>query len=220
MGPTPAAARASRLPREFSVTTATAQTRDIDVSELPGHAFGHRAVIWWANLMLVAIELTAFALLFASTLYLRDNFKIWPTLPNPPLLPASIGVGFAVASVPSILAAMFAARREDRGRTIAWLVVTTVLGVGFAACRAWEFATLPWQWDTDAHASCVWTASGLHAFELAAGVGENAFFFILLACGRFERKTFADIEGNGIFWLFIVGVWLPFYALIYWGGRA
>ena len=50
----------------------------IDVSDLPGSELDHRALIWWGNLMLLAIETTMFALLIAAYFYVRGNFHAWP----------------------------------------------------------------------------------------------------------------------------------------------
>jgi cytochrome c oxidase subunit 3 len=193
---------------------------DVDVTDLPGHAFGHRAPIWWANCLLVCIELTAFVLVFAAALYVRDNFEIWPTRPNPKLLPGTLAVAASIASVPPTIAIILAARKEDARRTALWLAVAGALGVVFLACRAWELAALPWGWDVDAHASAVWLGMGLHVFEIVAGAGEFVFFAIVLCRSTIEKKTFADVEANCVFWFFVVSVWLPFYFLIYWAGRA
>ena len=43
----------------------------IDVSHLPTSAFGHKEPLWWGVMLAIAIESTAFALAWATYLYLR-----------------------------------------------------------------------------------------------------------------------------------------------------
>jgi heme/copper-type cytochrome/quinol oxidase subunit 3 len=50
----------------------------LDVSALPESVVDHRSLVWWGNLLLMAIETTLFALLVAGYFYLRPNFSSWP----------------------------------------------------------------------------------------------------------------------------------------------
>ena len=50
----------------------------LDVSALPTYAFGHRSVMWWATMCMIAIEGTAFALAITSYLYLKGRVPHWP----------------------------------------------------------------------------------------------------------------------------------------------
>src|SRR5205809_139495 len=75
----------------------------LDLSHLPRNAFGHRTPIWWGNVLLVCIELTAFGLMFATTLYVRENFDHWPTDPQPPLLWSTLSAGAGLASLATML---------------------------------------------------------------------------------------------------------------------
>ena len=45
--------------------------RALDVGPLPENAFGHRSVMWWATICLMAIEGTVFALCNRQLLYLQ-----------------------------------------------------------------------------------------------------------------------------------------------------
>src|SRR5687768_9108939 len=50
----------------------------IDASKLPDNAWDAHAPLWWGNLLLVFIETTSMALLFATYFYVRRNFYEWP----------------------------------------------------------------------------------------------------------------------------------------------
>ena len=58
----------------------------LDVSSLPSFGFGHRSIMWWATLGLVAIESTVFALTVVAYFYLRSQGDRWPPLEQPPAL--------------------------------------------------------------------------------------------------------------------------------------
>jgi cytochrome c oxidase subunit III len=84
----------------------------LDVSALPEHAFGHRSVMWWATMCMVAIEATAFALAIASYLYLKGRVPQWPPgVPTPGLFWGTVNVVLLVASAwPNLLAKRAAER--------------------------------------------------------------------------------------------------------------
>ena len=45
----------------------------LDVSPLPDYAFGHRSVLWWGTMCMIAIEAMAFALIIAAYLYVKGR---------------------------------------------------------------------------------------------------------------------------------------------------
>ena len=192
---------------------------DVDAAALPNHGFGVRAPIWWAIVLLVLMELTMFVLLFASTLFVRENFVEWPTKPDPPLAPCVVAMALGVASlVPTVLAAR-RARRKELGPTRRAMLLATALSAAWLGARVWEMATLPWTWMADAHASCVWVALGLHALEIAVGTGEAVFLCVLLVRGPLEDHHYIDVDANALFWSFVVAVWVPFHVLFFLAGR-
>src|SRR5512144_3007021 len=56
----------------------------LDVSHLPGYAFGHRSLTWWGVLGIIAIEGTVFAMLMVTYFYLRGQVAEWPPHLAPP----------------------------------------------------------------------------------------------------------------------------------------
>ena len=55
-------------------------TAALDVSGLPEFAFGHRSLLWWGTICLMAIEGTAFALTIMEYMYLKGRVPHWPLL--------------------------------------------------------------------------------------------------------------------------------------------
>lgn len=186
----------------------------IDVSDLPRHAHGHATPVWWGAVLFICIEATGFALLVASYLYVRGNVNDWP--PEAPLraLPASLAVAAYVASLAPMWLALRAAKREDLRGSRIWLVVATGLSLAALALRWWEISSLPFKWTSTAYASIVWSTTGLHVVETAAGVGENLFMTAVLFT-KVDKRHFVDLETNVLFWFFVVLVWVPIFLLFY-----
>ena len=49
------------------------RSRALDVSELPTFGFGHRSILWWATMCMIAVEGTVFALSITSYIYLKGR---------------------------------------------------------------------------------------------------------------------------------------------------
>lgn len=185
----------------------------LDVSALPTFAFGRRSVLWWGTVLLMLIEGTLLAILFASYIYVQGNFQAWPPSGRIPLAPGIAFQGVLLVSCVTAWLMRNAAIRMDLRASRRWLLATAVLSLVAAAARGWTFVALPFTWDENAYASIVWTSMGTHATELAAGIGENALMLALLFKGPLEKKHFEDLEVGAYFWLFAALVWLPFALL-------
>src|ERR1041384_7337986 len=148
----------------------------IDISELPHHEFDTYDPVWWGNNLLIAIETSMFALLIATSFYLRQNFTLWP----PPLaqLTASLRplpeLGYGTANtillllgcIPMVLADL-AARRGDRetakiGLVKIGLVICAIVGFIALVLRSFEYSAVYFRWDSNAYGSVVWFMLGMH----------------------------------------------------------
>jgi cytochrome c oxidase subunit 3 len=190
----------------------------LDVSVLPTHAFGTRMPSWWGAMSVVAIESTMYALLFASYLYIRQQYETFP--PNP--LPRAVIVIGTVDLAAVLLSAWPMhlvckhALGADLPRMRLWLLVNTALAIAVIALRVVELRWLPFRWDSHAHGSAIWTLLGLHFFHAASGVLENLVFLALLFQPlRMEKKHLADLRLNGLYWYFVVGAFLVIYPLVF-----
>ena len=63
--------------------------RELNVANLPTVVFGHRTLIWWGTLGMMAIEGTMFAIVVVAYFYLRTRVTDWP----PGLMPPAIKYG-------------------------------------------------------------------------------------------------------------------------------
>ncbi len=189
----------------------------IDVSELPTYAFGHRQLTWWATWSMIFMEGTMFVILLVTYFFLRTRVPDWPpggTRP-PELLWGTINTGIILAScIPNYFAER-AARRLDLRRVRLWMIVTLACAIAFAVVRIFEFRALNCSWEQNAYGSIVWLNLGFHTTHLLTDMADTVVLIALMFFGPIEGKRFVDVSENGIYWYFVVAMWLPLYAVIY-----
>jgi cytochrome c oxidase subunit III len=189
----------------------------IDASRLPGFAFGSRAVTWWAVWGFLAVEGTMLALCFVTYFYLRERVTEWPPPPTalPDLVVPTVNLFIILLSALPMYLLSRAARRLDVRSVILWHVVCDVIGIVFVTIRFFEFKALNVYWDTNAYGSILWTIIVIHTFHLVSEVIETIVVTVMLLMGHREPKYMVDATDNALYWYFIVGIWIPCYALIF-----
>jgi cytochrome c oxidase subunit III len=192
----------------------------VDVSELPTYVYGHRGVIWWGTVGMIAIEATAFALAIFAYLYIRSRADEWPPSVEPPdLLWGTANLVLAVVSLVPNHWTKRAADEADHRKVQIGLAICVAFGLALLVVRAFEFSALNCRWDTNAYSSAVWMLLGLHTVHLATDFYDTAVLSTLSVTGPWEGKRFVDVSENTMYWYFVVLAWLPIYAIIYWGPR-
>jgi cytochrome c oxidase subunit III len=190
--------------------------RELDVSELPSYAFGHRSLMWWGTFGLIAIEGTLFALAIGAYLYLRSQSDDWPiSAPPPDLLWGSINTLILVASMWPNHMAKRAAEACDHGRTRRWVLVCLVFAFAFLVIRGFEFAALQPRWDSNAYGSIVWVLLGFHTTHVITDIMDTIALEVLLFTGPLQETHFVDAAENSLYWDYVILTWLPVYAFIY-----
>ena len=198
----------------------SAQPERIDVSDLPDYAFGHRSTLWWGTSGFIVIEATAFALALFAYFYLRSKLPEWPPGAAPPdLLWGTLNTVILLASALPNQWAKGAAEAQQLGRVRLWLVVCLAFGVAFLTIRGFEFTALNCAWDTKAYGSIVWAIMGLHTAHLLTDVADSGVLTALMFTRHVRERRFVDVSESAFYWYFVVLVWLPLYAVIYWVPR-
>lgn len=194
--------------------------RDVDAAVLPSYAFGDRSPMWWGTLGVIAIEGTVFAMTIVMYLYIRTRVETWPPGVLPPgLLWGTLNTLVLVASLIPNQYTKRAAERHDRRAVKLGMVACLVFAFAFIGIRVLEFTTLNCRWDTNAYGSAVWLLLGLHTTHLVTDAYDTAVLAVLVFTGPFESRRFVDVSENAFYWYFVVGAWLPIYAVIYLGSR-
>lgn len=185
-------------------------------SPLPSYAFGHRSLMWWGTLGLIAIEGTVFALAIVSYFYLRSLAPRWPLNALPPeLLWGTLSTVVLLASMlPNHMLKRAAEAGDLRRLRIAFLACLA-FSLIFLALRVFEFRGLNVWWDTDAYGSVVWLLLGLHTLHLITDTYDTGVLAVLMFTGPLEGRRLVDASENAQYWYFVVLSWLPIYFVIY-----
>jgi cytochrome o ubiquinol oxidase subunit 3 len=171
---------------------------------------------FWIFLMSDAI---IFALLFATFVVMSHNtaggpgghtlFRLPHVFVETMLLLAS-GTTFGFAGV--------AIAGGQRGRTLAWLGVTFLLGAGFLTMEISEFYGMavagagPWR---SGFLSAFFTLVGTHGAHVSVGL----VWIVLLGCEAALRGlnplAVSRLYRLGLFWHFLVIVWIGIFSVVY-----
>lgn len=199
----------------------TTQAATIDVSHLPNLVQGSRGTLWWAMVLLLAIEGTVFGTLIASYFYLRMGQPAWPppgVEPPKLLLPTVNTLILVASSVPVYLADSGIAKGNQR-RLVLGMAVAAVMGIAFLILKVVEYSDVPYAWDSHAYGSIVWLMIGFHSTHVFSVVLKTIVVAVLGARGYFNAERNLGVQINGLYWHFVVAVWLPLYAVLYWSPR-
>jgi heme/copper-type cytochrome/quinol oxidase subunit 3 len=200
--------------------TPPGEQRVLDVSDLPSYGYGHRSLMWWGTIGMIAIEGTVFALAVVVYFYVRTRVNEWPPSALPPeLIWGTANTALMLASLIPNQWTKRAAEAEDLPKVRIGLVICLLFGVGFVVLRALEFTALNCRWDTNAYGSAVWMLLGLHTVHVVTDFYDSAVLTALMAFGRVDGKRFVDVSENAFYWYFVVLAWIPIYAIIYFGPR-
>jgi heme/copper-type cytochrome/quinol oxidase subunit 3 len=203
----------------MSNTEAVIPAQDIDVARLPTYVYGARSMMWWGTMGLMLIEGTVFAITVVVYFYLRSHSQTWPINRAPELLWGGVNTAIMLGSLLPNWLAKRAAEREDRQGARWWLVACLLFALAFLVVRVFEFGALNTRWDSNAYGSVVWMLLALHTTHLVTDTIDTAVLAVLMFTGPLEGKRFVDVSENAMYWYFVVGSWLPIYAVIYWGAR-
>jgi cytochrome c oxidase subunit III len=199
----------------------------IDVADLPNSAIDHRSPIWIGNALLLLIETTMFAILAAAYFYLRQNFGDWPPpqtnyyLPNfhpaPDLVWGTTNLLIIAAAGFCMFLADRAAIAFDRKKLLLWTGLTVSLGFIAIALRFREFWGTQFLWDDNAYAGVVWGLLFLHLLHLMVGTCEDGLMLAYINVYGLDDKHARDVRVTAVYWYWIVGIWIPLYAIVYFG---
>ena len=192
-----------------------------DVSHLSHFNFKDQAPLWWGLWGILLIESTVFASLIASYYYLNTSY---PEIPPPGvkkpelLLPTISAVILFVSSYPMYLAD----KGIEKGKQ--WtlrinLLISITLAVAFLVLKYVEYSDVEYRWDSHAYGSVVWAIVAFHSTHVTSLVLKTIFVSYLAWRGYFNEKRHLGVTVNGIYWHFVVVVWLPLYLVLYWSPR-
>jgi len=190
-----------------------------DLSSLPTHAFGHRALTWWGVMAFFLIEGTFFLLAMATYFYLMNQEQLWPPSPflPPDLLAGTLfTILMLVSEIPNSL--LKQAAEKGKLRQVRQLMpLLSIIGLALLVLRGFEFASLNVLWSDNAYGSIVWTLLFLHTTHILTDWGDTVVLTALMFTEHgVEGRRFVDVSENAVYWRFVWIAWLPIYLLLYW----
>jgi cytochrome c oxidase subunit III len=196
------------------------ERRQLYVGDLPTVVFGHKSLIWWGTMGMMAIEGTMFAIFIVAYFYLRTRVTDWPPGVMPPALKYGVlnTIVFLVSAVPNQWTKTVA-EKGSLAKVRLGLVIMTSIGIINIVVRGFEFTALNCQWDANAYSSVLWTLIGLHTIHLLTDWVDTVVLTVLFFTSRVDGKRFMDASENSDYWYFVVGTWLPIWFVIYFAPR-
>lgn len=192
----------------------------IDVSRLTPFSYGIESTLWWAMIGLIFIETTVFSGLISSYLYLRAHSADWPPGFEPPeLLLPTIGTLVIMASSFVVYWADSGIKKGDQRRLSIGMLGGALLGLVFLVLKAIEYSSVSYRWDTNVYGSIVWTIVGFHSAHVIALLLKTFVVDIMAWRGYFTKYRRIGVTINGLYWHFVVAVWIPLYIVLYWVPR-
>ena len=187
--------------------------------------------LWWARSHSVP------ALGSLDNALLWPDFKaVWPSLAagvtaspadiiepfttmTPFWLP-TINTALLLSSGVTLTIAHHALRENHRGRTIAFMWMTVLLGIVFLGVQGYEYfhaySELNLKLTSGVYGSTFYMLTGFHGFHVLVGMLMLLSITLRLQKGHFTADKHFGFEGAAWYWHFVDVVWLGLYITVYW----
>ncbi len=192
-------------------------TRVIRKEELPVLLNGSQSPVWWAMLLLVAIETTVFATLFSSYFYLRFTVPEWPPadLPVPDLMLPIINTGILFAGTVAVFWGSRGIQQGDQRRLRWGLGIAIVLEGAFFVVKIVLSQGIEYSMTDHAYGSIFWTINRLHTGHVLVAILMACVAMVLAWRGYFTEERRLGIQAINIYWQFVAIIWIPVFTVLF-----
>ena len=108
----------------------------------------------------------------------------------------------------------------NRGKTIAFMWITVLLGITFLCVQGYEYShayhELNLKLSSGIYGSTFFMLTGFHGFHVFVGMLMLLFITLRLMKGHFTSERHFGFEGAAWYWHFVDVVWLGLYIVVYW----
>jgi cytochrome c oxidase subunit I+III len=172
---------------------------------------------YWGVAGLILIEVVVFTALITTFFYLRAGAQFWPLdqISEPDLLLPTINTVILILSSLPIYWADKGIEKGDVKRLKIGLAISFVMGLVFLVLKYVEYSALSYDWATNAYGSIKWTIVGFHSAHVAAVLLKTFVVMGMAFKGHFNERRNAGVQANGIYWHFVVIIWLPLFFTLY-----
>jgi cytochrome c oxidase subunit I+III len=167
----------------------------------------------------IATEVVLFSSLIGAYFFIRGDVPIWPSpgsILNIPMGIASTLV-FATSALTAVLA-LEAMRSGNKGRTMAMLGLTLILGAGFLGLTVYGWMSdiaMGFTLSSGLPGSIYYFMSGIHAAHVLAGSLIIVYLLTKTSRGGYTKDHFEALELFTWFWAFLVVAWAVIFPLLY-----
>jgi cytochrome c oxidase subunit 3 len=132
----------------------------------------------------------------------------------------TINTALLLSSGVTLTIAHHALRENHRGRTIAFMWLTVLLGITFLSVQGYEYfhaySEMNLKLSSGVYGSTFYMLTGFHGFHVFIGMLMLLFITLRLQKGHFTADKHFGFEGAAWYWHFVDVVWLGLYVLVYW----
>jgi len=132
----------------------------------------------------------------------------------------TINTALLLTSGITLTIAHHALRAGQRGKTIAFMWLTVLLGVTFLFVQGYEYhhaySELNLKLSSGVYGSTFFMLTGFHGFHVFVGMLMLLFITLRLMRGHFTPDRHFGFEGAAWYWHFVDVVWLGLYVVVYW----
>ena len=132
----------------------------------------------------------------------------------------TINTALLLTSGVTLTIAHHALQAGNRGRTIAFMWITVLLGITFLFVQGYEYyhlyTELNLKMSSGVFGSTFFLLTGFHGFHVFIGMLMLLFITLRLQSGHFTAQRHFGFEGAAWYWHFVDVVWLGLYILVYW----
>lgn len=132
----------------------------------------------------------------------------------------TINTALLLTSGGTLTVAHHALRENQRGKCIAFMWMTVLLGVVFLICQGYEYyeayAHLNLKLTSGIYGSTFFMLTGFHGMHVLVGTLMLFFITLRLQKGHFTPERHFGFEGAAWYWHFVDVVWLGLYIVVYW----
>jgi len=132
----------------------------------------------------------------------------------------TINTALLLSSGVTLTIAHHALQAGNRGKTVAYMWLTVLLGFIFLCVQGYEYyyayTDLNLKMSSGAYGSTFFMLTGFHGFHVFIGMLMLLFITLRLQKGHFTPQRHFGFEGAAWYWHFVDVVWLGLYILIYW----
>ena len=190
------------------------------VIDISGHSpYNHKgeSPLYWGMLGMVLIETMVVASFISAYFFLRAQAAEWPPggVEPPKLMLPTINTAILILSSFVLHWGDVGIRKGDQKRLAIGMLAAAVLGVVFLILKVVEYSDSPYRWDSHAYGSIVWTIIGFHSAHVISLLLKTLVVDTLAFRGYFNRERRLAVTINGLYWHFVVAIWIPLYITIY-----